>query len=221
MKRKSRRHSKEGSKEHCKMRTRKDADSDGEWKWKSLCLLARASALRLAFSRYRMWALYVCTCTWNHINIQNKLVSGPWRLPHWSFYRCNIIFKIHFLNWEAQTNRKDNALFNQTNLTLIVEHSGLALSHGRTICYQIKFNHSDLRTQICCSHVHELSCWRHSVENSMAREFACSGGANQLSNFCNKLRSKLFNFKFVGPLSFRSNMQHHENFDVGRDSAAG
>jgi len=31
----------------------------------------------------------------------------------------------------------------------------------------------------------------------MAREFACSVGANQLSNFCNELRSKLCNFRLV------------------------
>jgi len=79
---------------------------------------------------------------------------------------------------QESSNRKHNALFTQTNSTLIVEHSGLALSHGRTKCYQIKFKQSNLRTQICCSHVHGLSCWRHSVENSLAREFACSGGAN-------------------------------------------
>ena len=87
MKRKSRHRRKENSKEHWETRTRKNTDSDWEWKRKSLRLLPRVSALRLSFSRSRMWALYVCTCTWNHINIQNKLVSGPWRLPHWSFYR--------------------------------------------------------------------------------------------------------------------------------------
>ena len=129
------------------------------------------------------------------------------------YSRCH---KLH-----ESSNRKHNALFTQTNSTLIVEHSGLALSHGRTKCYQIKFNQSDLRRQIRCSHVHELSCWKNSVENSLAREFACSGGANQLSNSCDKLHSKFCNFEFVGPLSFRSNMQHCQNFDDGRGSAAG
>jgi len=120
---------------------------------------------------------------------------------------------IYIYNWQNKT------LFIQ--IKLIVQHSGLARRHGRTICCQIKFNESDLRTQICCSHVHELLCLRHSVENSKAREFAWCCGANQLSNFCNKLRSKLYNFRFVGPLSFRCNMQHHVNFDVCSDSAAG
>jgi len=59
VRRKSRCRRKEGSKEHWEKRTRKDTDSDWEWKRKSLCLLPRVSALRLAFSRSRMWALYV------------------------------------------------------------------------------------------------------------------------------------------------------------------
>ena len=88
------------------------------------------------------------------------------------------------------------------SLRFIDRHSGLARSLGRTICRQILFNESDLRTQICCTHVRELSGFRHAVDNSKAREFAWRGGANQLFNFCNKLRSKLFNFKFVGPLVF-------------------
>jgi len=74
---------------------------------------------------------------------------------------------------------------------------GLARCHGTMICRQIQFNQIDLRTQLCCSHVHELACCWYSTENSLAREFACSGGANQLSNFCNEQRSKLCNFMAV------------------------
>ena len=77
--------------------------------------------------------------------------------------------------------RVDNHLLSLTTSTLIGDHSGLVLGRGRTICYQIEVHQSDLRTQICCSHVQEFLCLRHSVENSKAREFACSGGANELS----------------------------------------
>jgi len=59
---------------------------------------------------------------------------------------------------ERRTERKkvDNALLSQTTSTLIGDHSGLALGRGRTICYQIEVHKSDLRTQICCSHVQEF-----------------------------------------------------------------
>ena len=77
MKRKSRRRRKEGSKEHWEKRTRKDTDSNSTWKRKCLCLLPRVTALRLAFTRSRMWALYVCTCTCG-----GKRAHRPW--PFWS-----------------------------------------------------------------------------------------------------------------------------------------
>ena len=136
------------------------------------------------------------------------------------FFRSHKVFLTERSSHNFQNCRQTPSFIYSDKFVCSTLGLGLARCHGRTICRQIKFNQSHLRTQICCSCVHEHACWRHSIENSMAREFACSGGANQLSNFCNELRSKLCNFKLVVSLSFRCNMQQHAKIVVCHDNVA-
>jgi len=86
MKRKSCRRSKEGSKEHWEMGTRQDTDSDWEWKKKEFAFTSKGVRLQACVFPL-LYVGSLCVYMYMKSYKQNKLVSGPWRLPHWSFYR--------------------------------------------------------------------------------------------------------------------------------------